>query len=100
MKNWCIINIDEKIIKKERDKAKLLKKTAWWKNKIKDGICYYCRSKFLAKELTMDHIVPIARGGKSVKNNLVPSCLKCNQNKKLAIPVENILDKIEIADKE
>lgn len=95
MKNWCIIDVDEKKIKKEREKAKLLKKTSWWKNKIKDGVCYYCKNKFNSKELTMDHIVPIARGGRSVKNNIVPSCLKCNQNKKLAIPVENILDGID-----
>jgi len=95
MNNWCILDINEKIIKKEREKAKLLKKTAWWKNKIKDGICYYCKNKYKPKDLTIDHIVPIARGGRSVKNNLVPSCLKCNQDKKLAIPVENILDGID-----
>ena len=29
-------------------------------------------------ELTMDHIVPLARKGKSTKGNVVPSCRLCN----------------------
>lgn len=95
MSEWYFIEADEKTIKKEREKAKVLKKTSWWKNKIQLGVCYYCSNKFAAKDLTMDHIVPIARGGTSTKNNVVVSCKKCNQNKKLKIPVEDFLDKIK-----
>lgn len=40
----------------------------------------------------MDHIVPLARGGVSAKNNLVPACKSCNAGKKLKTPVEEILD--------
>jgi 5-methylcytosine-specific restriction endonuclease McrA len=36
----------------------------------------------------MDHIVPMARGGKSTKGNVVPSCKECNNKKKYMLPVE------------
>ena len=41
------------------------------------------RSSVLCSEdnLTMDHIAPVCRGGKSVKNNLQTLCLSCNQDK-------------------
>jgi 5-methylcytosine-specific restriction endonuclease McrA len=36
----------------------------------------------------MDHLVPIVRGGKSTKGNLVPSCQKCNAERKYRLPFE------------
>jgi 5-methylcytosine-specific restriction protein A len=45
----------------------------------------------------MDHIVPIARGGKSTKGNVVPCCKKCNNEKKYLTPVEMKLKAIERA---
>ncbi len=82
------ISVDEKEIKKEREKARELRKTAWWKNKLSKGECYWCHRKFEVSELTMDHIIPIARGGKSSKNNLVVACKECNNNKKYLLPSE------------
>ena len=41
-----------------------------------------------AQELTMDHIVPIARGGRSTKGNVVPACKECNNTKKQLLPME------------
>ena len=38
--------------------------------------------------LTMDHLVPIVRGGKTTKGNLVPSCKNCNSEKKYHLPLE------------
>jgi 5-methylcytosine-specific restriction enzyme A len=38
--------------------------------------------------LTMDHIVPLGRGGTSVRGNVVPSCKDCNTRKKSLLPVE------------
>lgn len=82
------LGISEAEIAKERAKAKELKKTAWWKKKRSDGICYYCRQKFPVEELTMDHLVPLAKGGKSIKANLVPACKKCNFEKKNKLAFE------------
>lgn len=68
-------------VKKEREKGRELKKTHWWKNKLHKGICYHCEQSFPAKVLTMDHLVPLIRGGKTGKNNVVTSCKKCNSQK-------------------
>ncbi|MBU2430563.1 MAG: HNH endonuclease, partial [Proteobacteria bacterium] len=65
-----------------------LRATQWWKRKRSSGICHYCQNSFLPKELTMDHIVPLARGGKSEKFNVVPCCKECNTKKKQMLPVE------------
>jgi 5-methylcytosine-specific restriction endonuclease McrA len=85
-------DVDQKRLKKERQKARELRQTPWWKEKLKAGVCHYCHKNFSASELTMDHIVPLARGGVSTKNNLVPACKSCNAGKKLKTPVEEILD--------
>ena len=82
-------------LKKEREKAQKLKKTQWWLDQLNRGICHYCEKKFTSKELTMDHVVPLARGGTSTKGNIVSSCKACNQNKKLKTPAEEILDSFE-----
>jgi 5-methylcytosine-specific restriction endonuclease McrA len=83
-----------KRIRKERDKARELKKSPWWKNKLHKGICHYCGQQFSPDQLSMDHIVPLARGGKSTKGNIVPACAECNRKKKLETPAEAILRKI------
>lgn len=79
---------DEGHIKREKARARELRASQWWKRKRSSGICYYCGRKFRAKELTMDHIVPIARGGRSVSGNVVPACKECNSKKKYLLPVE------------
>ena len=82
------VAVDKKQIKKEREKARELKKTKWWKDKLQTGKCYYCEQQFSKSELTMDHLVPLVRGGKSIKNNLVLACKKCNFDKKHKTLVE------------
>jgi len=36
----------------------------------------------------MDHVLPLSRGGKSRKGNIVPACKECNNNKKYLLPIE------------
>jgi 5-methylcytosine-specific restriction endonuclease McrA len=45
----------------------------------------------------MDHRVPLVRGGRSVRSNLVPACRACNTAKKYFLPVEwtAYLDRLE-----
>lgn len=42
------------------------------------GICIYCGSP--AQQI--DHVVPVAKGGKSIKSNGVCVCRKCNYKKR------------------
>ncbi len=79
---------DDADIRRERQKAREMRATQWWKRKLAKGICYYCRRTFSPQELTMDHIVPIARGGKSTKGNVVTACKDCNSAKKQLLPME------------
>jgi 5-methylcytosine-specific restriction endonuclease McrA len=81
-------SVGEEEIRRERGKAKELRKTQWWKRKCGRGICHYCNGTFPAVKLTMDHIVPIGRGGKSTKGNVVPACKDCNTNKKHRLLME------------
>ncbi|MDH3974813.1 MAG: HNH endonuclease [Deltaproteobacteria bacterium] len=81
-------DISEEKIAHERRKARELRQSQWWKNRKGKGLCYYCRRPFHPSELTMDHIVPVIRGGKSVKSNVVPCCKECNNKKKHMLPSE------------
>ncbi len=86
--DYFISPVTDQEVKKEKQKARDLRKSQWWKQKCSEEKCYYCGENVLSRDLTMDHIVPIIRGGKSVKNNLVPACKECNNNKKHSLPVE------------
>ena len=46
----------------------------------------------------MDHIVPVARGGRSVKGNVAVSCKPCNTDKRTSTPVEDLLAQISGGD--
>ncbi len=88
MADWIDIKKDKAHIAREKTKAQKIRKSQWWLNEIGRGICHYCQNEFDPKELTMDHIVPLSRGGKSTKGNIVPCCKKCNSEKKYLTPVE------------
>lgn len=52
-------------------------------------ICQYCGKEIVdASDYEMDHIIPIARGGKDNYLNLVTSCRSCNQKKIDKLPQE------------
>lgn len=80
--------VSDEEIRRERNKARALRVSQWWKRKRSNGVCHHCGGKFPPRDLTMDHLMPIARGGKSTKGNLVPSCKKCNSEKKHCLPFD------------
>lgn len=82
------IHLEDKDLKKEKQKARELRNSQWWKRRCDKGVCGYCNKPTAPGDLTMDHIVPIARGGKSVKGNVIPCCKECNTQKKELLPME------------
>lgn len=80
--------VDESQIRGEKEKARRLRRTNWWYTRIQKGECYYCGRMAGRENLTMDHVVPLARGGKSRKGNLVAACKECNNKKKYLLPLE------------
>ena len=43
------------------------------------SVCFYCGSN---KSIQIDHVIPLARGGRHSIGNLVAACAKCNNQKK------------------
>jgi 5-methylcytosine-specific restriction enzyme A len=75
-------------IRRERGKARELRQTQWWKRQLSKGECHYCRERTAPRDLTMDHIVPLVRGGRSTKGNVVACCKACNTKKQNLLPIE------------
>jgi 5-methylcytosine-specific restriction endonuclease McrA len=50
--------------------------------------CQYCRSVLPAARLTLDHVIPRSRGGRSTWENLVACCYPCNNRKGDRLPAE------------
>ena len=79
---------DAEHVKREKGKARELRQSAWWKNQLGRGQCHYCGQRVQPQALTMEHIVPVVRGGRSTKGNVVTCCKACNSQKKYLLPVE------------
>jgi len=92
--DWIEIQKDPKHVAREKQKARALRQSQWWRNKIAQGRCAYCQGTFASDELTMDHIVPMSRGGRSTKGNVVPCCAACNATKNSWTPAELLLQQL------
>lgn len=49
-----------------------------------NGVCRYCGKR--VKELTFDHVIPLAKGGLHAIHNLVMACRLCNSKKHTKTP--------------
>jgi 5-methylcytosine-specific restriction endonuclease McrA len=52
------------------------------------SFCYWCGGLLTRKTFSIDHIVPIARGGQHRPENLVAACRRCNFSKGKKSPEE------------
>ena len=43
--------------------------------------CQYCGTELQPKECTIDHVVPVSKGGKTTWHNVVTACHDCNHSK-------------------
>lgn len=50
--------------------------------------CQYCGKKFNTEDLTFDHVIPMAKGGKKTWENIVTACWRCNNQKSGRTPEE------------
>lgn len=80
--------VTEAELRREKARARVLRQSAWWKRRRAVGRCGYCGRVTPPRELTMDHRVPLVRGGRSTKSNVVPACKACNNAKKHLLPTE------------
>ena len=88
MEDTYFVPADAEHVAREKNKAKELRRSQWWKRRRAAGQCHYCQQSFSPNELTMDHVVPLIRGGYTTKSNVVPCCKHCNSQKQHLLPVE------------
>ena len=43
--------------------------------------CQYCDIQLIKKELTLDHVIPLSKGGRTSWENIVAACMPCNTRK-------------------
>ncbi len=65
-----------------KNRVPFTKKNVFVRDKYK---CAYCGSN---KDLTIDHIIPVSRGGKSNFDNCIAACKPCNNKKDRRTPSE------------
>lgn len=51
-------------------------------------VCQYCGLTFKSEDLTFDHVIPQAQGGRKGWENIVTACVPCNRQKDARTPEE------------
>lgn len=90
--SWVYFEVDEAAVRRERAKARELRRTPYFQELFRRGVCHYCGKKFPVSELTLDHVLPLSRGGRSTRGNMVVCCHACNAAKRMYTPAEMILN--------
>lgn len=64
------------------ERSRLTPKLRWQVLSRDNWTCQYCGAKASdGVKLHVDHVIPVSRGGKTVLDNLVTACEKCNLGK-------------------
>jgi 5-methylcytosine-specific restriction endonuclease McrA len=67
---------------KEYVKTKKFPRFSKYNVSLRDGFkCQYCESAVSMNTVTMDHVIPISKGGKTCWENIVAACAPCNSRK-------------------
>jgi len=45
------------------------------------GMCFYCGGDIRLADFTVDHVIPLSKGGKDTWSNIVGACEECNVEK-------------------
>jgi 5-methylcytosine-specific restriction endonuclease McrA len=77
--------IRQKKIYKRRKVVRFSRENVWLRD---NGKCQYCGIQCARYSFTYDHVIPRAKGGKTVWENVVVSCAPCNQKKGGRTPKE------------
>jgi 5-methylcytosine-specific restriction endonuclease McrA len=63
---------------KKRPRVRLTKRNVFLRDRY---VCQYCGDTVGENRATLDHILPLSRGGKNTWTNLTTACRPCNYNK-------------------
>ncbi len=73
------------MVRRPRNEVRFSRHNIYARDKYK---CQYCGQKLPVEDLSYDHVVPKSRGGKTLWNNIVTSCMACNRKKGGRTPKE------------
>lgn len=90
LKGFQVMNIDEHTKVKRKQFTVAERTTIYNRNK---GRCAICGRFVPYDEFTVDHIIPLAKGGNNDLNNLQCACKVCNLIKQDILP-EDLIDKL------
>jgi 5-methylcytosine-specific restriction endonuclease McrA len=68
-----------------RHEVRFTRKNIFYRDRSR---CQYCGQKFQTRDLNLDHVTPLSRGGKSTWENVVCCCISCNSRKGGHLPEE------------
>ncbi len=79
MQTWNMPSVIRQLKKfKRRGEVKFSRLNIYMRD---NWTCQYCRQKMRTQELTFDHVLPRAQGGKTSWTNIVTACRPCNSRK-------------------
>lgn len=58
-----------------------------------EGKCFYC-ARLLSGSYTLDHFIPISKGGARDKQNVRISCQPCNSRKGNRLPTDRLMSEL------
>jgi 5-methylcytosine-specific restriction endonuclease McrA len=67
-----------KRFKRERIRIKFSRLNIYARDRF---TCQLCGQKFMAEDLTFDHVIPRSKGGRTTWENIVTACVGCNSKK-------------------
>lgn len=62
---------------------------------VQNGICHYCQQHIPYEQWSVDHKLPLSRGGTNAKINRVGSCKACNNDKGSQTEIEYLSRKMK-----
>lgn len=77
--------IKEVIYHKRKRIVRFSRESVWLRD---GGVCQYCLKQCSRHNFTFDHTIPRSKGGKTNFDNIVVSCVECNQKKGGKTPAE------------
>jgi len=72
-----IVRLIRSIFRTDKN-VKFSRENIWLRDR---GKCQYCDALVAKNKFTYDHVLPRAKGGKTTWENIVVSCMPCNQRK-------------------